>query len=206
MTAFGGITKNAQHALEAVERLLLQFHESTRLKHILTSFANQVQEAEDALWQLLTERVLDVAVGAQLDGIGRIVLLPRRGRTDDVYRVWLRARILVLRSNGRAESLIEIVKTVVPDGTSIYPKDEPPAALTLEVLDAIDEDLGNQVTQLLSDAKGGGIRLLVKWKRAGNVFKYSDTLGTEATGSSFGYGAGEYSAVSAGDYDVDFAP
>lgn len=103
------------HCEESKSLLISQFRKP-RIEAFLCALMDGVegeggglQEVENALWALLTERWLDTAVGAQLDMIGRIVDLPRAGWLDPVYRVLLGAWILVTGSTGTWPDLVAIL-------------------------------------------------------------------------------------------------
>lgn len=62
-----------------------QFADGTNLEAVVRGLFQPLNDIEAALLQLLNDRWLDTAVGAQLDGIGQIVGLPRI--IDDVIYV-----------------------------------------------------------------------------------------------------------------------
>ena len=63
--------------VKGISRLAYQFSDSENLKGFLEAFLEEYQEIENANLQLLNERYLSVAIGAQLDGIGEIIGLSR---------------------------------------------------------------------------------------------------------------------------------
>ncbi len=82
------------------------------LAAILTSYLEEAQELEDAIWFVIYGRMLDYAEGAQLDMLGRIVGQPRDGLPDDRYAVQIRARIRINRSIGTPTDVIEVLQLV----------------------------------------------------------------------------------------------
>ena len=64
----------------------------------LATYTKQLQDAEDALWQLFTLRFLSIATGDALDKWGRLVGEARNLDADDFYRVRIMVRIAVNRS------------------------------------------------------------------------------------------------------------
>lgn len=62
---------------QAKEKLIEQYKDSPNLISLIGSFSGQLQEIEVAHDDLLTKRFLDTAVGANLDVLGRIVVLER---------------------------------------------------------------------------------------------------------------------------------
>lgn len=65
------------HETKGLARLITQYRESDNLKDYLSAFLVQSDELEDTLFDLLEDRTLDEAEGAQLDIIGEIVGRPR---------------------------------------------------------------------------------------------------------------------------------
>lgn len=65
------------HALIAWQHWPAQFNDGSRIEAVVRSLLEPLNNAQGALLQLLQGRWLDTAEGAQLDGIGDIVGLPR---------------------------------------------------------------------------------------------------------------------------------
>ncbi len=61
------------HKQLAISRLAVQFRESTNLKGYIEALIEEGDELELVFHQLLLERGIDTAIGAQLDNIGEIV-------------------------------------------------------------------------------------------------------------------------------------
>src|SRR5688572_13994483 len=103
------LTKIADHVEQGLRLLLDQYKDKPRLTALLSSYLNRVQELEDAAWDVRIKRFVDDAVGAQLDGIGRIVGELRQGRDDVTYRLFILARIRVNLSFGHADDVIDVL-------------------------------------------------------------------------------------------------
>lgn len=102
------------HVLESLNSLYVQHRSKPIIRALLTSYANRVQEIEDALWDLLTKTSLDTAFGDGLDALGDLLLFPRGALTSDSdYRSVLRAAVLTIRSRGVSEDVIQIVSLVL---------------------------------------------------------------------------------------------
>lgn len=69
---------------KGISRLAYQFKDSVKFKEFLTAFLQQFQNLRISDLQLLNERYLDTAVGAQLDGIGEIVGIERPEGSIDI--------------------------------------------------------------------------------------------------------------------------
>jgi len=185
-------------------RLIEQFKRKPKIQSLLRGWLQQVQSLEEALFELYGNRSLDTAIGEQLDGIGEIVGEQRLGRDDETYRLLLRARIASNRSAGTVQELVDILALLLP-GTSVQIAEQFPASIVVEIQDAIDENLGSEVAILVRRAKAAGVKYLLHWFRAGDVFAYSDS-GAPELASAEGFGAGEYSATSDGAVVHTFVP
>lgn len=164
-----------------------------RFLALQASYSRQLQALEDALWQLYIGSMLPDATGALLDQLGALVLQPRENRDDDTYRLWIRAKALVLRSSGRPEELLQIAKLVLPASVRPVMVMQYPAALEIRLEGALDT--GADVAALLLAAAAAGVRLLVSYTSSPSPFRYPAD-GVDALGSPAGYGAGVYAAVS----------
>ena len=65
------------HKVQAKSRIITEYRESTNLINYINTILNQSQDLEDAFYDLLINRWLDTAEGAQLDILGRILGQPR---------------------------------------------------------------------------------------------------------------------------------
>lgn len=132
---------------------------------LVANLATPFQSLEAALQQLLTERSIDTAVGAQLDVIGRIVGQPRNSLDDETYRRYCRARIATNKSNGTIENLITVTNLVVYDDDAYYEIDnQGAAAVVVRINDiSITADLANIVIKFLQDTVSAGVRVILEY-------------------------------------------
>lgn len=87
------------HVARALALLPEQFRRANN-EALLTSWIEEFQAIEDALWAVL-EATLDTATGARLDQFATLLGEPRLGLDDEPLRLVLRARIVANRSLGR---------------------------------------------------------------------------------------------------------
>lgn len=164
------ITQKTTHAQEMVQRLLQQFHGQPKTEALISALGTRVQEVETAIFTILSGTPVLAAVGVQLDNFGTIVGLPRNGMDDATYRLFLRARILVLISAGTIEDLIEIMDLLTGGAETIVLTETPatdPAYFLLEVTTPIDDTLNDLVIgNLVLDGKSAGVRGITKTKHA----------------------------------------
>lgn len=150
---------------------------------LLTALIGPIQDVENALQQLLTERTIDTAVGVQLDVLGRVVGQARGGLPDDDYRRYLRARIATNRSNGVTEDLITIMSLVVNDSTATYDVERSGTATVVARIAgiAVTDALGSIVYTFLKSATSAGVRVVVEWANSvpANVFRLDSGPGLD---------------------------
>lgn len=163
------------HPSDGVGLLIWQFRGKPRLEAMLRALLEVVQQAEDAAWQVLTERWLDNAIGAQLDAIGTIVDLARAGWLDDTYRALLRAQVRVLRSRGRWSDLLGILELLGVTLSLVRTSEPGMAAIRIVLGEPLDGAIDGAVLFRLlaggtsSDsrnqrgAKAAGVRLTFEW-------------------------------------------
>lgn len=157
------------YADRVVARLAQQFKKSVGLKGLLTAFAAQAQEIEDALYGMLVTRDLSLAEGATLDKIGSIVGAPRAGLDDAAYLLRIRAQILINRRSGEIETLITICTLLFPGAVArLVELAADPGALVHIYLEGVTTDYAtaSRIAALLRAAKSAGVRLWLIWQPA----------------------------------------
>lgn len=159
------LTHQTDHEGAALDRLAAEFRKSPTLAKLIRAFASEVQAVEEAAWQLYTERGLDVAVGAQLDLVGKKLDEPRGDSADDdEYRLRLRGKIRVLKSSGRTEDLLAMLRAVDPDADEYEVQDRYPKAVDVVVVkDSMPEREARVLRRFLSLAKAAGERVMLEW-------------------------------------------
>lgn len=174
MAALARITNHVQAGLDL---LLDQYKGKPRIAALLTSELEQVQELEDAIWDVIVGRLIDNAVGVQLDALGKIVGQKRQGAGDEVFRARIRARIWANRSLGHPDDIIKVVQLAsgLADDewtyTEVYP-----AGFLIELLGPIDPSIVPVVAELVKVAKppGVGFSVLFSGIPESETFAFSD--------------------------------
>lgn len=186
------IEHNTRHVAEGLE-LLIHDLRKPKLSALAASYLSQVQELEDALHDLYVRSMIRDATGQALDRLGALVTQLRENRTDDVYRTWILARALVLRSSGRAPELLAIARMVLPDSIQVQIVEEYPAGMTITLAGVVAAPLGSAVAALLHKAIARGVRTLVRWQTVATPFRFAAD-GTPDADSLNGYGSGGYAS------------
>ncbi len=137
----------------------------TNIAKLLRALLAPSQDLENALQQLLTERGIDNAVGAQFDILGSVAGQPRNGLDDDTYRRYVRARIMVHRSSGNIEDVLRVADLFVYDDDAVYVVDnQGAAAYVLRVNGiALPDATAALLAQFLQTASSAGVRVIVEY-------------------------------------------
>ena len=173
------ILEDTSHISEALARLLEQFKGKPIIAALLSSYIDQVQDLEIAVYDLFSERLLETAIGDQLDQLGRLVNQPRIG-DDDYYRKLIKARIAINRSNGQIEEMLNIFVLVWGDAFVFEIEELQPAILIIRVRNAFDSGDAVLLLSLATDSKPGGVALQVIWSEYpdSETFTLSSQSGT----------------------------
>lgn len=167
------------HVAQALSRLAQQYRGKPRLAGMVAVLGKQVQEIEDMLFSILDETV-DLAVGAQLDVLGRIVGEERLGDGDDDYRLRIKAGILLNVSSGAPEELLAIFRLLTSGlpGATVQIEEQYPAALVIRVLKVAIRS-PSTYAGILQAAKDGGVRALLEFSGgpAGQGFCFAGGVG-----------------------------
>jgi hypothetical protein len=192
---------DSDHVARGVARLIERYRKP-RTSALLGSWLAEVQEVEDALWQLLVERSLATAAGVQLDVLGRIVGQPRQGRDDETYQLWISAKNMVNRSSGRTTEMLAIARALVTPADGVALEEYFPAALLIRLSGSFTLDLGYQIAYMLRKAKAAGVRFQMTWPisgASGSTFRFAPA-DVVAPSSPYGFDAGMFAAVADGTF------
>ena len=113
----------------AVSRLTGQFEGSPKLRAIVSAIVSQLTTLENVADSLMSDRWIDTAIGAQLDGCGYIVGEQRSGRDDDAYRKAIKFRVFVNVSKGTPVDMIRGLKYLTNPTDCQYLESYPATAL-----------------------------------------------------------------------------
>jgi hypothetical protein len=109
------------HIVRGLSRLPSQFQDKTRVLQFFSVFLEELQEIEECLEDIITQKDLNFAVGAQLDILGNIIGAARDGQTDEDYRQSIILQRAINSSKGTEELVTEFWKKYSGTSyTSIY--------------------------------------------------------------------------------------
>lgn len=167
-------------------RLLWQYRGSQpRMQAFLDALLDSFQSLENVAFEVLANRWPLTAEGDQLDVVGKIVGQARGERTDDQYRLYIIAKILINKSKGRLANITEILDLMGYPTIEVI--EHYPAELLVSVAGAdYGEDIGPFVK--LASPAGVAFRWTFSDEDAGDTFQFANTLGADDTDSSSGFG------------------
>ena len=94
---------------EAQKLLLFQFKDSPKLVGLIRTLVAPLQSVADNFERLSDGAYVREASRSTLDIIARLVGQPRKDMQDDSLRLWIKLRIMLNRSQGTAEDLLDIL-------------------------------------------------------------------------------------------------
>ena len=198
MTTRDGIDEITTYASDGIALLLQQFAESTNIQALLGCYLAEVQEAEGALWDLLTLRDLETATDEALTRLGQTLGVERGGLDDASLRAEIRIRILVLRCNGRPNEILAILDAYESTGVGeLYMRITPPASLRVEVRKARTRSVERHEA-MAAAIKGAGIRLDVILCESASTLTFAATETEASTTEGFADAGATIGGLAAG--------
>lgn len=113
-------TKSTTRVADAQELWTYQLKGKTVVDALTSLFATESQAWEEVAEDILLARAIDTAVGSQLDDLGVLVGQLREGRTDERYRVWIRARIAANRSSGSPVDMYKVAFLIFGQDATLW--------------------------------------------------------------------------------------
>jgi hypothetical protein len=152
------------HTTQALSRLIERWRadNNPNLAALVMSVNDEVQELENAIWDVIVGRLPDYAEGAQLDALGRTVGQSREGLGDAAFRAHIKARVRINQSFGTPADVIEVLRLVdsvafhlVELGTATFSVyyDAPPS----------NAAIGHEIPTLVRQARAAGVRATVSF-------------------------------------------
>lgn len=162
------------HVERGLENLIDQFKGRPRMESWVASYLKEVQALSDAAWEVLISRLIDDAVDAQLDVLGKIVGEPRNERDDDTYRLFISARVRINRSLGLSLDILEVL-AIIASGTPKLVLEYYPAALLIEFLEETEHDPVLLFLMMLQTKAGGvGLNMIAPTTTPDMQFRWGD--------------------------------
>ena len=164
------------HVAQGQALWIQQYKNKPRLEALLASYTQEVQELEDAIWEVRLSRYIDNATGAQLETLARLVGQTPQGENDALLRLLVKVRIRINRSHGHFNDILAIGHLLFGDAafslSELYP-----TFMLLEAEHAWDGDVSAaRVAGLLQEAAAGSVRIDLHWREEADneTFMFAD--------------------------------
>jgi hypothetical protein len=172
---------------------------SNRMFDLITPFLEEIQEIEYVLGDLRLWRSIDSAIGAQLDGLGDILNVPRAGQTDVEYRFSLKLKVYLNRSSGQPETIIVFIADIT-DSSVVRLMERYPGKIRLEVNGTNVIPIFPTLVQIVQQLAPAGVGVQVVYiNPALSPFAFGNE-GAEVTDGDGYYETGYGGAQSAGAF------
>lgn len=177
------------HVDIAKERQVYQYKGLPNWENLLTAHVERIQFLENIYYQLLTERDLSNAVGAQLDLLGLDYNLTRNAsETDEDFRARIGVEIALLKGFGQVSVLnTNLSRLVTPRAISL--KQIFPLKILMWIFvddfGDITTEEAERIQRTMDDVKAAGVGLEIGLQLNSSAFEFSSTLGGGESGKGF---------------------
>lgn len=191
-----------EQATDIVERGILHltppFWGKPRFGSIVYSWLSEVQELEDAAFDVINKRLLENATHKQLDTLGKIVGIRRGSAGDDLYRGLIRIKIQVNLSQGQAQDVYDMFSafsSLVYGHTDFVYTEPGPMTIVVRFQDTFPVD-SPQLTRLAKAVRPGAtsmhvVRPLTNSPSNGNtMFRFRDASAASTAAKGYGSAGG----------------
>ena len=142
----------------ALSRVLEQYKGLPNIQGIIEVYAEQVQELEDVLFDMFTNRTLADATGQQLDEIGEIVGITRTSLDDDIYRIFILFKIGSNRSRATMESIISLF-LLISGSEKVFVQNEGGGSISITYSTANTPDFETFLAANMPRVIAGGVKI-----------------------------------------------
>lgn len=159
----------------------------TDTRFFVRVLTEQIQELQNAAQAVKQGRWIDFATGAAQDRIGKLLVEPRNGLSNDDYERVLKAKAIALKSKSRLEDLISVSRAVVNDVLAqIVVTIWEAAAVTVKVASvSVAYTTMVILIRMLRVAVGAGIKLNLEFWTTTPRFHFARFDGTAVAGTGF---------------------
>lgn len=157
--------KITTHVQDALNRLLQQYKGRPLIEGMYTSFVDQIQDLENAIFALDEGRQLydgtsSPAVGAQLDTLGVIVGIPRNGLSDAEYLLFIFGKIAENFSDSTLPTILTVIGYVF-QAEQVKLQEIYPAGIAIQILGTpLNPTLWPIALSLVQAALGAAIKVI----------------------------------------------
>jgi hypothetical protein len=166
--------ENCNYLAKINADLLYQFRDRPNTRAIAEAIAKQLQDVYEFYEQLRRLRALNAASGAQLDGVGDIVVMSRAeaeelsgadSLDDEMYKLYLKYKIFLNTSNGTYHDVMNGLR-MFSDGIPLYYSEDPafPATMFFDVNRVSGDDIDIERVFAAPIARAAGVQVVIRTK------------------------------------------
>lgn len=174
---------------DAVARLTDIYRTKTVVRALAETLAERYAAEEAVELELYTQQWIENAAGDLLDALGEIVGEPRLGRSDTLYRLWIRARVRINRSEGKITDSYFLVRLIAGQAVTVHYTTAYPAGYRVDVDETAVDAL--ELFKLLDAVRPAGVRMNLFYspeEDTTTVFTLSGTSSLVTGDSDKGFG------------------
>ena len=166
------IFDHVEKALAEIVTLLDQ----PNFRAFIKTAATEVQELETVIHDCIVERMLDHAVGAQLDQYGEVVGEPRNGLLDGEYRSFIQARIWTNLSHGTPDEMTAILAVIGRAVSAVTYHPLYPAACAFDYATQVanSDDARDRIVVQMTEAAPAGVLVDYIVEAQADYFGFAD--------------------------------
>jgi hypothetical protein len=151
-------TKITTHVQDALARFMQQYKGRPRFAAYVSALVDQIQDLENAYFDLDFGRSVYGSVGVQLDLLGTLVGISRNGLPDSEYILFILGKIGEDTSDTTIDK-VAAVYGILLNSPITQEQDLYPAGVGLATGSDIDQSLVQIVWEMVQNSLGAGIRL-----------------------------------------------
>lgn len=176
------IEQKTTHEAEVEDLQLEQFKDATNMAALIGVYVAEVQNIENNIFDVRSAYWLDYAIGTQLDAIGDIVGIDRKGLNDAPYRNAIRMQIACNNSDGTTDDLLALFELY--GATPTY-RDWYDATIVFTGLTATND--AAYLSDFLQQARSAGVNLQLVYNAVvapASAFRFGTAV-TPVTGATY---------------------
>jgi len=148
------------------------------IEKLIGALTDRLYELEEKLFNINEVYNLEEAEGKQLDFIGYLVGMPRITASDETYKLYIKAQIILNSSKGRINDLLSALDLLAGESSYIIIY-----AMGLDLYADVDYDTAVFIKQKMQEAVMAGVKILTVQPVNDGCFGFlgsenSDTFGT----------------------------
>ncbi len=176
---------NPNHVNNGLLKFAGPFWGKPRWAALYAAFGREVQELEDAAVDVITSLFLDNATGARLAMLGKIVGQLDPGLGEAIFKLLIRVRIRINRSEGSRDDVIEVLQLLgIPKAQRTIANDFP-AKIRVTLTGTLPLPI-ELLTQLINQTLSAGVGANVIWAGTGAFFAFTNATVTAGANNLWG--------------------